>query len=84
MEGSAEDTAAGANDLIEAAGDRLRWAEMYERDLRNAVQLQGEAAESIAAAIETKVTLKNTHGCLAIAALMQQLTIVRGRSSELP
>lgn len=42
--------------LIEAATDRHLWAETYDRDLRDAVQLQGEVAESIASAIRTKVT----------------------------
>jgi TolB-like protein/DNA-binding winged helix-turn-helix (wHTH) protein/Tfp pilus assembly protein PilF len=42
--------------LIEAATDRHLWAETYERDLRDAVQLQAEVAESIASAIRTKVT----------------------------
>ena len=42
--------------LIDAATDRHLWAESYERDLRDAVQLQGELAESIASAIRTKVT----------------------------
>lgn len=42
--------------LIDAATDRHVWAETYERGLRDAVQLQGEVAESIASAIKTKVT----------------------------
>lgn len=42
--------------LIEAATDRHIWAETYERDLRDAVELQGEVVESIATAIRTKVT----------------------------
>jgi TolB-like protein/Flp pilus assembly protein TadD len=44
--------------LIQAATDRHLWAETYERDLRDAVELQGEVAESIAYAIRTKVTPK--------------------------
>ena len=42
--------------LIEATTDSHLWAETYERDLRDAVQLQAEVAESIASAIRTKVT----------------------------
>jgi TolB-like protein/Flp pilus assembly protein TadD len=42
--------------LIEAATDRHIWAETYERDLRDAVELQGEVVESIATAIRAKVT----------------------------
>ena len=42
--------------LIETATDSHLWAETYERDLRDAVLLQGEVAESIAGAIRTKVT----------------------------
>src|SRR5437764_14202260 len=42
--------------LIHTATDRHLWAETYERDLRDAVELQGEVAESIATAIRTKVT----------------------------
>ena len=42
--------------LIEATTDRHMWAETYERDLRDAVELQGEVVESIATAIRTKVT----------------------------
>jgi TolB-like protein len=34
--------------LIQTATDRHLWAETYERDLRDAVELQGEVAESIA------------------------------------
>jgi TolB-like protein/DNA-binding winged helix-turn-helix (wHTH) protein/Tfp pilus assembly protein PilF len=42
--------------LIQTATDRHLWSETYERDLRDAVELQGEVAESIATAIRTKVT----------------------------
>ena len=42
--------------LIEAATDRHLWAESYERDVRDAVELQGEVAESIVNAIRTEVT----------------------------
>jgi TolB-like protein len=42
--------------LIQAATDKHLWAETYERDLRDAVELQGEIAESITDAIRTKVT----------------------------
>jgi TolB-like protein/Tfp pilus assembly protein PilF len=42
--------------LIEAATDRHLWAETYDRDLRDAVELQGEVTQSIATAIRTKVT----------------------------
>jgi TolB-like protein/DNA-binding winged helix-turn-helix (wHTH) protein/tetratricopeptide (TPR) repeat protein len=42
--------------LIQTATDRHLWAETYERDLRDVVELQGEVAQSIATAIRTKVT----------------------------
>ncbi len=42
--------------LVETATDRHLWAETYERDLRDAVDLQSEVAASIATGIRTKVT----------------------------
>ena len=42
--------------LIQTATDRHLWAETYERDLRDAVELQSEVAESITDAIKVRVT----------------------------
>jgi len=42
--------------LIQTATDRHLWAETYERDLRDAVELQSEVAESITNAIKVRVT----------------------------
>jgi tetratricopeptide (TPR) repeat protein len=42
--------------LIQTATDRHLWAETYERDLRDVVELQGELAQSIVATIKSKVT----------------------------
>ncbi|MFL6354792.1 MAG: hypothetical protein ACJ74Z_23480 [Bryobacteraceae bacterium] len=42
--------------LIETATDRHLWAETYQRDLRDVMELQGEVAESIATAIRATVT----------------------------
>jgi TolB-like protein/Flp pilus assembly protein TadD len=42
--------------LIQTATDRHLWAETYERDLRDAVELQSEVAESITNAIKARVT----------------------------
>ncbi len=42
--------------LIQTATDRHLWAETYDRDLRDAVDLQAELAESISNAIKNRVT----------------------------
>jgi TolB-like protein/Flp pilus assembly protein TadD len=42
--------------LIDARSDRHLWAESYERDLRDALALQGEVARDIATEIQIKVT----------------------------
>ena len=42
--------------LIQTATDRHLWAETYERDLRDTVDLQAEIAESISNAIKARVT----------------------------
>jgi TolB-like protein/Tfp pilus assembly protein PilF len=42
--------------LIQTATDRHLWAETYERDLGDAVELQSEVAESITNAIKARVT----------------------------
>ena len=42
--------------LIKTAGDRHIWAEIYERDLRDVLELQGEIARSVASLIKNKVT----------------------------
>jgi TolB-like protein/DNA-binding winged helix-turn-helix (wHTH) protein/Tfp pilus assembly protein PilF len=42
--------------LIQTATDRHLWAETYERDLRDVLQLQGELAQRIVSVVRTKVT----------------------------
>jgi TolB-like protein/Flp pilus assembly protein TadD len=42
--------------LIEAASDTHLWAESYERDLRDVLQLQSEIARAVARGVETKMT----------------------------
>jgi TolB-like protein len=42
--------------LIEATTDRHLWAKSYQRSLANAVVLQGEVAQAIAAEIQSKLT----------------------------
>jgi TolB-like protein len=42
--------------LIDTAEDRHIWAEVYDRDLRDVVALQGDVAQSIANAIRARVT----------------------------
>src|SRR5207237_1306865 len=42
--------------LIQTATDGHLWAETYDRDLRDAVELQSEVAESITNAIKARVT----------------------------
>jgi TolB-like protein/DNA-binding winged helix-turn-helix (wHTH) protein len=42
--------------LIQTATDRHLWAEIYEHDLRDVLELQGEVAQSIATAIRAKLT----------------------------
>jgi eukaryotic-like serine/threonine-protein kinase len=42
--------------LIEARVDRHLWAKKYERELRNALQLQDEVAQAIAREIQVKLT----------------------------
>jgi TolB-like protein/Flp pilus assembly protein TadD len=42
--------------LIEAASDTHLWAESYERDLRDVLQLQSEIARAVARGVETKLT----------------------------
>jgi tetratricopeptide (TPR) repeat protein len=42
--------------LIEAPIDRHLWAKKYERELRNALQLQDEVAQAIAREIQVKLT----------------------------
>jgi serine/threonine protein kinase len=42
--------------LIDAATDQHLWAESYERDLRDALSLQGEVARAIANDIQVKLT----------------------------
>ncbi len=44
--------------LIRASDDRHLWSEKYERDLGDALKLQGEVAEAIAGQIEIKLTLQ--------------------------
>jgi TolB-like protein len=43
--------------LIEASSDTHLWAESYERDLRNVLQLQSEIARAVAKEIQAKLTL---------------------------
>jgi tetratricopeptide (TPR) repeat protein len=43
--------------LIEAASDKHLWAQMYERELRDVLSIQSEAAQSIARAIRLELTL---------------------------
>jgi TolB-like protein len=62
-----------AAQLVETATDRHLWAETYERDLRDAVDLQSEVAASIATAIKTKVTPEE-HASVAITALIRKPT----------
>jgi len=42
--------------LIEAAGDRQLWSEVYERKIGDILTLQGEIARSISGAIRVRVT----------------------------
>jgi serine/threonine-protein kinase len=42
--------------LIQAANDRHLWSETYERDLRDALKLQSEVAQTIAREIQTRIT----------------------------
>lgn len=42
--------------LIEATSDTHLWAESYERDLRDVLQLQSEIARAVARSVETKLT----------------------------
>jgi len=42
--------------LIQAATDRHLWSGTYERDLRDALKLQSEVAQTIAREIQTKIT----------------------------
>ena len=42
--------------LIEAASDSHLWAESYERDLRDVLQLQSEIARAVARSVETRLT----------------------------
>jgi eukaryotic-like serine/threonine-protein kinase len=43
--------------LIEAASDKHLWAQTYERELRDVLSIQSEAAQSIARAIRLELTL---------------------------
>jgi TolB-like protein/DNA-binding winged helix-turn-helix (wHTH) protein/Tfp pilus assembly protein PilF len=48
--------------LVHAAEDRHLWAETYERDLRDALALQGEVARDIANRIQVKLTPQERAG----------------------
>jgi TolB-like protein/Tfp pilus assembly protein PilF len=58
--------------VIEALSDTHLWAESYERDLRNVLQLQSEIARSVAREIEARLT----------AGEQEQLARVRSVSPE--
>jgi len=45
--------------LVQASTDTHLWAESYERDLRDVLQLQSEIARAVARGVETKLTLVN-------------------------
>ena len=42
--------------LLEAANDKYRWAQKYERDFKDILSLQGEVARAIASQIEANLT----------------------------
>lgn len=44
--------------MIEATSDRHLWAESYERELHNILNLQGEVARAVASAIQAQTTVQ--------------------------
>ena len=69
MDGAVEGSVRRANDrvsitaqLIYAPTDRHIWAQTYERDLRDALAMQREVAETIAYAVQAKFTPQDESG----------------------
>jgi len=67
--------------LIRAATDEHVWSERYDRELRDALALQSELAQSIAGKVEATVTGKEQHRLTAVRSVSPEVyeNYLRGR-----